>query len=195
MMSHAEGAFSTCPLPKRTWRATPSLVNRVRVFVVTVVLIMLSLPAKAGELRITVEGIRSSKGTVLIGLYDSAGTFDRAIELSDKAGFLNDPERVAGAALRANTTMKSSVVFSNLEPGRYGIIVFQDENGTGQLDKNVWGVPTEPYGFSNNAQGSLGPPAFDEAAILFDGSDKAVVVTLIYHGGASKTPSPPPGNK
>src|SRR5690349_13570250 len=35
-------------------------------------------------LRIAVDGIRSSSGTVLIGLYDSAESFERAIELSDK---------------------------------------------------------------------------------------------------------------
>jgi len=37
---------------------------------------------------------------ILIGLYDSAESFDRAIGLSDKEGFLNDPTRVVGAALR-----------------------------------------------------------------------------------------------
>src|SRR5437868_1836950 len=51
----------------------------------------------AGELRIEVDGLRSSRGVLLIGLYDSAESFDRAIELAGDAGFLNDPNRVAGA--------------------------------------------------------------------------------------------------
>src|SRR5690348_3856674 len=42
------------------------------------------LAPAAGELRITVQGMRSSIGTVLIGLYDSAESFNRAIDLSDK---------------------------------------------------------------------------------------------------------------
>jgi uncharacterized protein (DUF2141 family) len=115
--------------------------------------------AAGTELRITVEGIRSAHGTVLIGLYDSAVSFDRAIELAANDGFLNDPQRVAGIALKANAAMMSGVALPNLPPGRYGAIVFQDENGNGRLDKNFWGVPTEPYGFSNNVQGALGPPA------------------------------------
>jgi uncharacterized protein (DUF2141 family) len=88
---------------------------------------------------------------------------------------------VAGVALRANAALTGGVVFNNLEAGRYAIILFHDENGNGRLDKNFWGVPTEPYGFSNDAGGFLGPPKFDDAAIMLDGNDKAVVTTLIYH--------------
>jgi uncharacterized protein (DUF2141 family) len=86
-----------------------------------------------------------------------------AIELSDKDGFLNDPNRFAAVALRANAAMKSAVVLTNLDPGQYTIILFHDENGNGKLDKNALGVPTEPYGFSNNVREFLGPPNFEEA--------------------------------
>ena len=55
-----------------------------------VLLILFTLPVKASELRVTVDGIRSSDGTILIGLYDSPESYNRAIELADKEGFLND---------------------------------------------------------------------------------------------------------
>ena len=87
--------------------------------------ILFVLPVSASELRITVQGIRSPHGTILIGLYDSLESFSRAIELSDKDGFLNDPNRFAAVALRANTAMKSEVVLTNLDPGPYAIIVNQ----------------------------------------------------------------------
>jgi uncharacterized protein (DUF2141 family) len=145
--------------------------------------------ATAGELRVKVEGLRSSRGVVLIGLYDSTRSFDRAIELAGADGFLNDPDRVAGAALRVNAALDGGVVFSNLEPGRYAIIVFHDENANGRLDKNFFGVPTEPYGFSNDAQGFLGPPSFDDAAILLGSRDEVAVVDLIYHAGGPQTSS------
>jgi uncharacterized protein (DUF2141 family) len=146
-----------------------------------VLLILFVLPVSASELRITVQGIRSPHGTILIGLYDSLESFTRAIELSDKDGFLNDPYRFAAVALRANAARKSSVVFSNLDPGRYAIMLFHDKNGNGKLDKNALGVPTEPYGFSNNVQGFLGPPAFEKTAMRLDAGDKAVRLGLIYH--------------
>ena len=146
----------------------------------TVLLILFAPAVTASELRITVEGIRSPHGTLLIGLYDSLETFTRAIELSDKDGFLNDPNRFAAVALRANAAMKSAVVLTNLDPESYAIILFHDENGNGKLDKNALGVPTEPYGFSNNVQGFLGPPAFKKAVMQITTSDKAVRIALIY---------------
>jgi uncharacterized protein (DUF2141 family) len=144
-------------------------------------LALTALPVGAAELRISIDGIRSSKGTVLIGLYDSPETFRRAIEAAGTAGFLNDPQRFAAVSLRANAALKSSVVFSNLPPGRYAVIAFHDENGNGKLDKNVLGVPTEPYAFSNNVQGFLGPPTYDKAAITVYDHDMEVRLTLVYH--------------
>jgi uncharacterized protein (DUF2141 family) len=40
-------------------------------------------------------------------------------------------------------------------------------------------VPIEGYGFSNNAQGSLGPPAFKEVAMTLDEADKEISISLI----------------
>jgi uncharacterized protein (DUF2141 family) len=41
-------------------------------------------------------------------------------------------------------------------------------------------VPIEGYGFSNNAQGSLGPPDFKEVAVTLDEADKEISISLIY---------------
>ena len=101
--------------------------------------------------------------------------------MSDKDGFLNDPNRFAAVALKANAARKSAVVLTNLDPGQYAIILFHDENGNGKLDKNALGVPTEPYGFSNNVQGFLGPPAFRSAVMQITDSNKDVRIMLIYH--------------
>ena len=125
---------------------------------VMLAVLLLPLPVAAGELRVTVEGIRSPRGTVLIGLYDSPASFAKAVEGSaEGGGFLVDPDRFGAVALRANAAMRSTVVFSNLGPGRYAAIALHDENGNGKLDKNFLGIPTEPYGFSNNVQGFLRP--------------------------------------
>jgi hypothetical protein len=40
---------------------------------------------------------------------------------------------------------------------------------------------TEPYGFSNNVRGFLGPPDFEEAIMEVNAGDKAVRIALIYH--------------
>lgn len=51
----------------------------------------------------------------------------------------------------------------NLPPGAYGVMAYQDRNSNGRLDTLPIGVPTEPYGFSNNARGTFGPPAWSAA--------------------------------
>jgi len=73
------------------------------------------------------------------------------------------------------------VVLTNLDPGPYTIILFHDENGNGKLDKNALGVPTEPYGFSNNVLGFLGPPAYKKAIMEINADNKAVRIALHYH--------------
>lgn len=130
------------------------------------------------DLRVNIEGIRSGFGTVMIGLYDNADGFIAAIKNSAEMGLLNDKGRLAGIALRA-TSGTRSVVFMQLPPGQYALIVFHDENDNGRLDENAWGVPTEGYGFSNNAQGLLGAPSFDAAKITLDGTS-SVPIRLIY---------------
>ena len=51
--------------------------------VLTVLMILFAPAVTASELRITVEGIRSTRGTILLGLYDSLETSTRAIKFSD----------------------------------------------------------------------------------------------------------------
>ena len=72
------------------------------------------------------------------------------------------------------------MVFAQLHPGRYAVIVIHDENDNGRLDENIIGVPTEGYGFSNDARGFLSAPSFDAAAVTIDGEDRNVVISLQY---------------
>jgi len=53
---------------------------------------------------------------------------------------------------------------ADLPEGRYAIKAFHDVNESGSMDFNWVGMPKEPYGFSNNAMGAMGPPKFEQAA-------------------------------
>jgi uncharacterized protein (DUF2141 family) len=129
------------------------------------------MPAIAADLTVEIAGIRSNDGVIVLGLYDTSDGFDLALKVFDYPdGFVRDAGRFLGASIRADTGIRRAV-FSSLPPGRYAVIVFQDANGDGRIDKNIVGVPTEAYGFSRNASGFLGPPGFDDAAVeMSDGS-------------------------
>lgn len=125
----------------------------------------------SADLTVEIEGIRSNDGVIVLGLYDTAEGFDLALQVFDNPdGFVKDAMRFLGASIRADTGIRRTV-FSNLPPGRYAVIVFQDANRDGRIDKNIVGIPTEAYGFSRNASGFLGPPKFNDAAVeVSDGS-------------------------
>lgn len=143
------------------------------------VLVLFSGGAEASELRVTIQGVASSSGTLMVGLYDSQDHFRSAIASAADAGLLNDRSRLVGIAMRAAAGTQS-VVFTNLKPGRYAVIAFHDENDNGKLDENTWGVPTEGYGFSNNAEGFLAAPSFRDASVLLDSRERAITITLKY---------------
>lgn len=68
--------------------------------------------------------------------------------------------------------------FEGLKAGIYAISIFHDENDNGKLDTNFIGIPTEPYGFSNNAKGMFGPPDFKDCQVEVAAGKKEIVITL-----------------
>ena len=141
---------------------------------------LLAFPAEAANLTLTVTGVRSNVGELLIGIYGTADGFESAIDSSaTKSALLPQSWRIVGASLRAKTGSQT-IMFADLPPGRYAVIAFHDENDNGLLDANVFGVPTEGYGFSNDARGFLGAPSFDAAAVILGQADRAISLSLVY---------------
>jgi len=73
---------------------------------------------------------------------------------------------------------KAVVQFAGLPAGDYAVSAFLDENGNTRLDSNVFGIPTELYGFSRNARGASGPPQFADAAFRLDAAPLAHAIEL-----------------
>jgi uncharacterized protein (DUF2141 family) len=48
----------------------------------------------------------------------------------------------------------------------------------GKLDSNWLGIPTEGYGYSNDAKAMLGAPSFSAAKFSFDGGALDLTITL-----------------
>lgn len=58
------------------------------------------------------------------------------------------------------------VTIPNLKPGAYAIKCYLDDNANQKLDTGWMGIPSEPYGFSNNAARLAGPPTFEMAKFI-----------------------------
>lgn len=115
-----------------------------------------------GTLTVHVNGLDSNEGAVRIALnnkqnYDADGKV-RAASLSIEDG-------------TAQWTAE------NVPHGTYAVRVHHDENGNGEMDTNMFGAPQEPFGFSNNARGTLGPPDFKEAAFTLQSDSLSMSIT------------------
>lgn len=119
--------------------------------------------AGAAELTIHIDDVKSATGNLMVGIYSSAGTF------------LKKPDNGSGAAA---ATSGNKIVFKDLPAGEYAFAVYHDVNSNGKMDKNLIGIPTEDYAFSNNAMGKMGPPSFDDAKFALPAEGATVRVSL-----------------
>lgn len=142
---------------------------RIRTLAATLFLLLATAAvASAADLTITVKDVRSADGSVLIAIYDS------------DANFMKPPQATVRRKINASKG-EVKFVIHDLPPGKYAVSSYHDENNNGKLDTNSLGVPTEGFGFSNDAQGVAGPPKFSQAAFDFDGKkDKAISFSLNY---------------
>lgn len=84
------------------------------------------------------------------------------------------------AVAKSNITSDTGIAIAEMQDlpeGPLAFAVYQDTNNDGKLNRGSFGIPTEPYGFSNDAKGTMGPPGFKDAAV--DNTEsKPVSVTL-----------------
>ncbi len=71
------------------------------------------------------------------------------------------------------------IKIENIKPGKYAFKYFHDENKNKEIDTNWIGIPNEGYGFSNNAEGTFGPPSFDE--MVFEIKEDKTVKCLVNY--------------
>lgn len=130
----------------------------MKVYLIFFGMLGLVLPAFSQHtLEVTISNIRVTKGSIRLALY------------SGPADFMKKHKAVREVAVNGPTL---NMVFENLEPGEYAISCYHDINDNKKLDSNFMGIPREPYGFSNNARGTFGPPGFDDAQFTVKGNTK-----------------------
>ena len=112
--------------------------------------ILLFSGVKTHKLSIHISGISKIKGSLFIAVF-------RATDVFPVFGkqFKGIVKEVEGKS--------QNYTFDDLPEGEYALAIYQDENRNKILDKNLLGIPTEIYGFSNNARRSFSAPSFQEA--------------------------------
>ena len=112
--------------------------------------ILLFSGVKTHKLSIHISGISKIKGSLFIAIFrptDNFPVFGKQFK-----GIVKEVEGKS-----------QNYTFDNLPEGEYALAIYQDENRNKILDKNLLGIPTEIYGFSNNARRTFSAPSFQEA--------------------------------
>lgn len=122
-------------------------------------------PAADSSLSVRIVGLSGAAGDLRIAVYGDEADFVR------KA----NPIRRETIPLPGDSLDRT---FDGLPPGEYAVSVHHDANGNGVVDKNPLGIPTEPYGFSNDARGTLGPPGWREARIVLAPGENRIEIRV-----------------
>ena len=117
-----------------------------------------------GDLVITITGFETSEGEARIAIVNSKVNYDESNNYRQKK------VPVQGK--------KVQCIVKDLEFGEYAVKVFHDENSNEELDTAIFGIPTEAYGFSNNARGKFGAPAFSKVVFKFNSSGQEIFIQV-----------------
>lgn len=114
-------------------------------------LLLLGAAPPLADLEVDVEGMRNSRGLLHVCITQDRSAFPDC---------RSDPT----AHRQTTAATDRSLHLNGLEPGRYAVTLFHDENANHRLDK-LLGIPREGFGFSRNPKLRMGPPRYDSVDI------------------------------
>jgi uncharacterized protein (DUF2141 family) len=117
-----------------------------------------------GTVSVTLSGMKNDKGSLVYAMW------------SGPEGWLEDNTIREGAAPIENGS--STLYFRELPYGEYAISVYQDRNGNGKLDTGLFGIPKEPFGFSNDPKLSFGPPKYEDSAFTLETPEHSIQIPV-----------------
>lgn len=132
---------------------------------------LLGVASSAGACSLTVhiDGFRNTKGVI-----------GGVVFKSDVGWPENDSRAFARNATPVPGSRNATLTFSNVPSGRYGIVVLHDENANHRMDRNLFRVPKEGFGFANNPHVGLSAPSWKESSVPVTCPSTEVRIHLIY---------------
>jgi uncharacterized protein (DUF2141 family) len=118
-------------------------------------------PTAPARLTLTFE-TGAETGAVMVSLFDSEAAYAGGAPVRQARVDVARGERTA--------------VFAGLPAGTYAFKAFHDVDGDGRMNANPFGLPLEPYAFSNNARGDMGPAGWDRARVAVEGDTAQTIV-------------------
>ncbi len=121
-----------------------------------------------GTVVIEVNGLKNTDGQLFISLYNDADDFPKV----DKEYLIIVVDSIPGTTV--------TVRFEDIPYGDYAVAMFHDENRSGKIDKNIFGIPKEGYCFSRNFKPVLSAPDFVDCSFSLEADSVVIVSKVIY---------------
>lgn len=133
----------------------------------SVVAIFLFLPLQVFSQTLTIHlpEPESAEGFYMIGIYTESDDFPE--------------EPSVTKMINAGNEFTNLIKFDNLKKGTYAASVYHDLNGNGKLDRNLLGIPKEPFAFSNMKSLGMGPPKFNNTSFQLTRTSKKISLTWL----------------
>ena len=119
-------------------------------------------------LTITIDGFESNDGLARIVLFDSPDSY---------LG-VGPPFRIDSVPIR---DLRATWISKSVPPGTYAAIVHHDQNANNALDRPYFGLPLEPYGYSNGAFKTFGIPGFDIVQFAVNDGSNNQQISIQYN--------------
>ncbi len=116
------------------------------------IFLLLAYAVRADDLAdvtVRISELETDDGQILCTVFDSKETF------------LKTPLQSQTAAISKELT--SHCQFTLARTGSYAVSIIHDANSNNELDTNLFGLPVEGIGTSNNPGSRFGPPEFKDA--------------------------------
>ncbi len=119
-------------------------------------------------LKIVITTLKDTKSSISIGVYRKQDDFPS----NEKAAF-------KGYNLKPEGKNTASIFIADLAHGEYAIAIYQDQNSDNKLNTGVFGIPKEPYAFSNNFKPRFSGPKYDDCKFTYSAEKNELTIALL----------------
>ena len=130
---------------------------------VTLIAAVWNTQAIASDLTVVVQTVSQSTGALMLALYNNEKDFGA-----------NPSQASRKAAIKG----EMEFTFTDLDSGSYAVTLFHDINDNGELDTNLLGMPTEPWGASLQGNTIFGAPTWSDTRFDIADENLSLVITL-----------------
>lgn len=130
----------------------------------------LGMDTASPQLLIEIHGIQARAGQLKLAVYQG------------EENWMHAEQALLKTALTHDGQSQKSIRIS-LPLGEYAISVMHDENDNNRMDMSWFPYPHpgEGVGVSNDAEGNMGPPSYNDARFQFRSDGQVITILMHYY--------------